>query len=141
MGNKLVVCTGGEPFLQLDSDLAEALHTLRLSQSKERTKLRHLASIDCVSPKSNVTSADLGRRIEVGFSTLASIRKIHKLINAFPSIDGWPRQEDNTRLAKYCLEHPRWELRLQTHKDWAAIGKGLNKWITKSFDSKRLNVQ
>jgi organic radical activating enzyme len=31
-------------------------------------------------------------------------------------MDG-PRQEDNTRLAaKYCLEHPRWELSLQTHK-------------------------
>lgn len=124
LGNKLVVCTGGEPLLQLDSDLVEALHALTFSVAIETngTK-RPPPGIDwiCVSPKANaplmLTSGDELKLVypQVGVDP-ASYTNLNFQRFFLQPMDG-PCQEENTRLAaKYCLEHPRWELSLQTHK-------------------------
>lgn len=124
VGSKLVVCTGGEPLLQLDSDLIEALHALSFSVAIETngTKLPP-SGIDwiCVSPKANaplvLTSGDELKLVypQVGVDP-AKYTDLDFQRFFLQPMDG-PRQEDNTRLAaKYCLEHPRWELSLQTHK-------------------------
>jgi 7-carboxy-7-deazaguanine synthase len=124
MGNKMVVCTGGEPLLQLDSDLVEALHDLIFSVAIETngTKLPP-PGIDwiCVSPKANapllLTSGDELKLVypQVGVDP-ASYTNLDFQRFFLQPMDG-PRQQENTRLAaKYCLEHPRWELSLQTHK-------------------------
>lgn len=124
VGNKMVVCTGGEPLLQLDSALVDALHALRFSVAIETngTKLPP-PDIDwiCVSPKANaslvLTSGDELKLVypQVGVDPATYINlDFHRFF--LQPMDG-PNQEENTRrAAKYCLEHPRWELSLQTHK-------------------------
>jgi 7-carboxy-7-deazaguanine synthase (Cx14CxxC type) len=123
-GQKMVVCTGGEPLLQLDSDFVEALHALSFTIAIETNGTQAPpAGIDwiCVSPKANaplvLTTGDELKLIypQIGvdpnqFTTLAFRRFF------LQPMDG-PSLEENTQLAvRYCLEHPRWELSLQTHK-------------------------
>lgn len=119
-----VVCTGGEPLLQLDAAAIEALHAEGFEIAVE-TNGTQLAppGLDwiCVSPKANaplaLTSGDelklvypqplaLPERFEgMGFR--------HFLLQP---MDG-PHAAANTRLAlEYCLAHPRWRLSVQTHK-------------------------
>ena len=124
VGNKLVVCTGGEPLLQLDTAIIEALHDLNFTVAIETngTKLPP-DGVDwvCVSPKANAPLV-LTRGNE--------LKLIYPQVGADPSrftslefdrfflqpMDG-PWQSENTQLAaQYCLEHPHWELSLQTHK-------------------------
>jgi 7-carboxy-7-deazaguanine synthase len=123
-GNKLVVCTGGEPLLQLDSDLVEVLHALSFTVAIETngTKLPP-PGVDwvCVSPKANaqlvLTSGDELKLVypQSGVDP-ASYANLDFQRFFLQPMDG-PCQAENTRLAaKYCLEHPRWELSLQTHK-------------------------
>ena len=124
MGNKLVVCTGGEPLLQLDSELIEALHALGFSVAIETngTKLPP-PGIDwiCVSPKANASLAlTAGDELKLVYPQIgvdpASYTNLAFQRFFLQPMDG-PRQEENTRLAaKYCLENPQWELSLQTHK-------------------------
>ena len=121
---RLVVCTGGEPLLQLDGLLIDALHDRDFEIAVETNgTLSAPAGIDwvCVSPKANAPLA---------------IRSGHELKLVFPQQNAPPeRFEDlafehfflqpmdgpgrarNTELAlRYCLAHPRWRLGLQTHK-------------------------
>jgi 7-carboxy-7-deazaguanine synthase (Cx14CxxC type) len=124
IGNKMVVCTGGEPLLQLDSDLVEALHAQGFSVAIETngTK-RPPPGIDwiCVSPKANAQFVlTSGNELKLVYpqAGVDPARYLNLDFQRFflQPMDG-PRQEENTRLAvKYCLEHPRWELSLQTHK-------------------------
>jgi 7-carboxy-7-deazaguanine synthase len=121
---KLVVCTGGEPLLQIDKPLVDALHEQGFTVAVETngTKLPP-PGIDwiCVSPKANaplvLTEGD-------------ELKLVYPQIGGDPSryaeldfdrfflqpMDG-PNQQSNVQLAvQYCLEHPQWELSLQTHK-------------------------
>lgn len=122
--NKMVVCTGGEPLLQLDSDIVEALHALnfRIAIETNGTKVPP-PDIDwiCVSPKANshlvLTS---GNELKLVYPQNgvdpASFTNLNFQRFFLQPMDG-PCQEVNTYLAaKYCLEHPRWELSLQMHK-------------------------
>ncbi len=125
-GKRFVVCTGGEPLLQLDAALITALHARRFEIAVETNgTIAAPPGIDwiCVSPKAATelvqragdelklvfpqaeAEADPGRFEVLGFK--------HFLLQP---MDG-PRREENTHLAlRYCLEHPRWRLSLQTHK-------------------------
>lgn len=119
-----VVCTGGEPLLQLDEPLAEALHDEGLEVAVETNgTLPLVRGIDwvTVSPKAG---ADLlleqGDELKLVYPQLgASPERFERL--AFDHfllqpMDG-PELERNTRLAtQYCLAHPRWRLSLQLHK-------------------------
>ena len=120
----LVVCTGGEPLLQLDAAAIGALHGVGFEIALETNgTLVPPPGIDwiCVSPKAG---ADLilrtGHELKLVYpqegmppSELGELD-----FNQFylQPMDG-PDLERNTQLAlDYCLQHPQWRLSLQTHK-------------------------
>ena len=120
----LVVCTGGEPLLQLDEALIEALHQRGFEIAVETNGTQSApVGIDwlCVSPKAG---ADLvltsGTELKLVFPQPGAMpdRFEHldfKLFYLQP-MDGLERNR-NTRLAvEYCLAHPQWRLSTQTHK-------------------------
>ena len=121
---RLVVCTGGEPLLQLDEGAIRALHAHGFEVAVETNgTLPAPAGIDwlCVSPKEGAP-LELTRGDE--------LKLVYPQENAPPEafedlefshfslqpMDG-PDVERNTKLAiRYCLKHPRWRLSLQTQK-------------------------
>jgi 7-carboxy-7-deazaguanine synthase len=120
----LVVCTGGEPLLQLDEALVAAFHQAGFEVAIE-TNGTHPAptGIDwiCVSPKAGT---DLvlrsGHELKLIFPQENAEPSLYENLDFqyffLQPMDG-PNREENTQLAlRYCLEHPRWRLSLQTHK-------------------------
>jgi 7-carboxy-7-deazaguanine synthase (Cx14CxxC type) len=119
-----VVCTGGEPLLQLDEALIQALHErgVEIAIETNGTQLPP-AGIDwiCMSPKAG---ADLvlraGHELKLIYpqdgappEAFESFDFPHFLLQP---MDG-PHRVRNTQLAvQYCLDHPRWRLSLHTHK-------------------------
>jgi 7-carboxy-7-deazaguanine synthase (Cx14CxxC type) len=123
-GKPLVVCTGGEPLLQLDAPLIEALHARGFEIAVETNGTQPApAGLDwiCVSPKADAPLAlTRGDELKLVFPQ-AEARPERFEALAFKHfilqpMDG-PERERNTQLAlQYCLEHPQWRLGLQTHK-------------------------
>jgi 7-carboxy-7-deazaguanine synthase len=123
-GQRFVVCTGGEPTLQLDDALIAALHARNFEIAVESNgTLPMPAAIDwiCISPKAGPTLAQVtGDELKLVFpqtgaepEKFAALDFRHFLLQP---MDG-PAREANTRAAlAYCLAHPRWSLSLQTHK-------------------------
>lgn len=119
-----VVVTGGEPLLQLDQALLDALHAEGFEVAVETNgTLRPPAGIDwlCVSPKAGaplvVTRGDELKLVypQEGIDP-AWFEELDFRHFFLQPMDG-PDRERNTELAvRYCLEHPRWRLSLQTHK-------------------------
>jgi len=120
----LIVCTGGEPLLQLDDPLVAALHAHRFEVAIETNgTLPAPRGLDwiCVSPKAGapleLTSGD-ELKLVYPQPGAAPEQFEHLPFRHFflQPMDGADR-ERNTQLAvRYCLEHPRWRLSLQTHK-------------------------
>jgi 7-carboxy-7-deazaguanine synthase (Cx14CxxC type) len=123
---KYVVCTGGEPMLQLDNELVEALHAKGFEVAIETNgTLQALASIDwiCVSPKANAGLVQKsGNELKLVFPQKEPEAQPEKFENLdFENFFLQPLEDeswsDNTQAAvQYCLEHPKWRLSLQTHK-------------------------
>lgn len=123
-GKPLVVCTGGEPLLQLDEPLIAALHSTGFEIAIETNgTIEAPAGIDwiTVSPKAGarlaLTSGDELKLVfpQAGAEPEQYERLAFKQFFLQP-MDG-PRREINTHLAtEYCLAHPQWRLSLQTHK-------------------------
>jgi len=123
-GQRYIVCTGGEPALQLDLPLVTALHARGFEVAIETNGTTPLApGIDwiCMSPKAGTT---------IVVTSGSELKLVYPQPNAMPErfeqlgfthfllqpMDG-PDRERNTQLAlQYCLAHPRWRLSLQTHK-------------------------
>lgn len=123
-GRPLVVCTGGEPLLQMDDDLVTSFHLAGFEIAIETNGTRFPPQgIDwvCVSPKADA---------ELFLTEGSELKLIYPQPGAEPEkfehlnfehfylqpMDG-PHREENTRLAvSYCLAHPHWKLSLQTHK-------------------------
>ena len=121
---RLVVCTGGEPLLQLDGPLVDALHGERFEVSVETNGTRlPPPGVDwvCVSPKAGAeVRLRAGNELKLVYpQELARPERFESLdFDHFllQPMDG-PRAAENTRLAlEYCLRHPQWRLSLQTHK-------------------------
>ncbi len=121
---RFVVCTGGEPLLQLDDSLVEALHARGFTIAVETNgTIAPPAGIDwmCVSPKAEAPLAvRRGQELKLVFpQPLAQPERFEALdFEHFflQPMDGLDRAA-HTRLAvEYCLAHPRWRLSLQTHK-------------------------
>lgn len=121
---RLVVCTGGEPLLQLDSDLIEALHARGFEIAVESNgTLAAPAGVDwiCISPKAAATLAQTsGQELKLVFPQPLAMpdRFEHLAFERFwlQPMDG-PEQATNTAAAfEYCLTHPKWRLSVQTHK-------------------------
>jgi 7-carboxy-7-deazaguanine synthase len=121
---RLVVCTGGEPLLQLDPPLLEALHQAGFEVAVETNgTIAPPDGIDwlCVSPKAE---ADLvvqaGDELKLVYpqeggepERFEGLDFAHFFLQP---MDG-PNRGTNTEAAlRYCLSHPRWRLSLQTHK-------------------------
>lgn len=123
-GSPLVVCTGGEPLLQIDDELVAAFRAERIEIAIETNgTIAAPAGIDwiCVSPKSSAPLAQIsGNELKLVFpQPNAAPERFASLDFAnfyLQPMDG-PERERNTRLAiDYCLAHPQWRLSLQTHK-------------------------
>ena len=120
----LVVCTGGEPLLQLDEELIAAFHEAGFEVAIETNGTRlPPPGVDwiCVSPKAG---ADLvlrtGHELKLVFPQAGAEPELYENLDFqhffLQPMDGVSR-EANTELAlRYCLEHPQWRLSLQTHK-------------------------
>lgn len=119
-----VVCTGGEPLLQLDEQLITAFHAHGIEVAVETNGTRPAPpGIDwlCVSPKANSELVlRSGNEIKLVYpqpgaepERFAEFDFDHHLLQPMDS----PDIERNTALAvQYCLEHPQWRLSLQIHK-------------------------
>jgi 7-carboxy-7-deazaguanine synthase (Cx14CxxC type) len=124
LARPFVVCTGGEPLLQLDEALLQALHEAGFEVAIETNGTRFPPQgIDwvCVSPKAGASLVlRAGDELKLVFpqagcdpSNFEGLDFHHFLLQP---MDG-PDRERNTRLAvRYCLDHPQWRLSLQTHK-------------------------
>ena len=121
---KLVVCTGGEPLLQLDPPLIEALHGRGFGIAVESNgTIAAPPGIDwiCVSPKADAPVVQTsGAELKLVFpqATAMPDRFEHLAFERFwlQPMDG-PDQAANTAAAiDYCLTHPKWRLSVQTHK-------------------------
>jgi 7-carboxy-7-deazaguanine synthase (Cx14CxxC type) len=123
-GKRFVVCTGGEPLLQLDASLIEALHSCDFEIAVETNgTIAAPAGLDwlCVSPKAGSELVQKsGDELKLVYPQAGadprefeSLRFRHFFLQP---MDG-PSRAVNTELAlKYCLDHPQWRLSLQTHK-------------------------
>lgn len=123
-GRRFVVCTGGEPLLQLDSALIDALHDAGFEIAVETNgTLAAPAGLDwiCVSPKAGnpllQTRGDelklVVPQVGIDLASLAALDFRHHLLQP---MDG-PDRDANTRTAiDLCHADPRWRLSLQTHK-------------------------
>ncbi|WP_409018543.1 7-carboxy-7-deazaguanine synthase [Brevundimonas vesicularis] len=121
---KLVVCTGGEPLLQLDAPLIEALHTRGFEIAIESNgTIQAPAGIDwiCISPKADAEVVQTsGQELKLVYPQEKAMpeRFAHMDFERFwlQPMDG-PDQAANTAAAlEYCLKHPQWRLSIQTHK-------------------------
>jgi len=123
-GKRFVVCTGGEPLLQLDALLIDALHTSGFEIAVETNgTIAAPEGLDwvCVSPKADAELVQKsGDELKLVYpqtgidpedlSTLA-------FRNFFLQPMDGPNRAANTELAvKHCMAHPQWRLSLQTHK-------------------------
>lgn len=122
--DRLVVCTGGEPLLQLDPALIQALHDrgFRIAVETNGT-LTAPDGIDwlCVSPKANATVVQTsGQELklvwpqkEVDPARFAGLDFERFYLQP---MDGADRASATRACIDYCLSHPQWRLSVQSHK-------------------------
>jgi 7-carboxy-7-deazaguanine synthase (Cx14CxxC type) len=122
--HRFVVCTGGEPLLQLDAPLIAGLHAQGFEIAIETNgTLPPPPGIDwiCVSPKARtelvVTS---GQELKLVFPQAGAEPELFEKLDFqhffLQPMDGPDRLRNTREAVRYCLEHPRWRLSLQTHK-------------------------
>jgi 7-carboxy-7-deazaguanine synthase len=123
-GRPLVVCTGGEPLLQLDDSLIEALHAARFEIAVETNGTRPAPrGLDwiCVSPKADAPLVlNSGNELKLVYPQNGADPERYSTLDFkhffLQPMDG-PSLQTNTELAlRYCLANPQWRLSLQTHK-------------------------
>jgi len=121
---RFVVCTGGEPLLQLDAPLLAALHARGFRVAIETNgTLPAPAGVDwtCVSPKARAPlRLTRGDELKLVYPQRGTEPERYAKLDFehffLQPMDG-PRRAENTRLAAdYCLRHPHWRLSLQVHK-------------------------
>jgi 7-carboxy-7-deazaguanine synthase (Cx14CxxC type) len=123
-GSPLVVCTGGEPLLQLDEAAVDALHVAGFEVAVETNGTRPApAAIDwiTVSPKAGAGLVQRsGDELKLVFpqpgaepERFESLKFRHFFLQP---MDGRERDRNTQLAVEYCLTHPQWRLSLQTHK-------------------------
>ena len=123
---RYVVCTGGEPLLQLDSVLIHELHEAGFEIGVESNgTLTAPDGLDwlCISPKGSAPVVQSsGNELKLVYPQLEAEAQPANFIDMkfdqffLQPLDD-PDVEANTRLAiEYCLSHPQWKLSVQTHK-------------------------
>lgn len=123
-GTPYVVCTGGEPLLQLDEPLIRALHDRGIEIGVETNgTIAPPAGLNwvCVSPKAGAELVvTRGDELKLVFPQPGAMPEAFSHTDFthyyLQPMDG-PHREQNTRAAvAYCLAHPGWRLSMQTHK-------------------------
>jgi 7-carboxy-7-deazaguanine synthase len=123
-GSRFVVCTGGEPLLQLDDPLVAAFHARGFTVAVETNgTLAAPGGVDwiCVSPKAgNPLAQTSGDELKLVFPQ-AGIDPDDLLALDFDNfllqpMDGPDQQANTVKAIEYCRAHPTWRLSLQTHK-------------------------
>lgn len=123
-GTPYVVCTGGEPLLQLDAEAVDALHAAGFEVAVETNGTQPAPpGLDwiCVSPKAgaplHLTS---GNELKLVYpqpgadpDAFLGLDFRHRFLQP---MDGPQRRENTAAAAAYCLSHPAWRLSLQVHK-------------------------
>ncbi len=121
---RFVVCTGGEPLLQLDEAAVAALHEAGFDIAVETNGTQAApAGLDwvCVSPKANAALLlTRGDELKLVFPQATAMPERFEALDfqhfLLQPMDG-PAQRENTAAAlAYCLANPRWRLSVQTHK-------------------------
>jgi 7-carboxy-7-deazaguanine synthase (Cx14CxxC type) len=121
---KFVVCTGGEPLLQLDDALVNALHGRGFLVAIETNGTRlPPAGVDwiCMSPKAGAELVLVnGNELKLVYPQVGAEPERYEGL-AFEHfflqpMDGPALAENMSAAVKYCQQHPRWRLSLQTHK-------------------------
>jgi 7-carboxy-7-deazaguanine synthase len=125
-GRPYVVCTGGEPLLQLDTPLIEALHAAGFEIAIETNGTKPVPDgIDwvCVSPKAGSRLVvERGNELKLVFPQAEAEAKPENFLNLrfdnffLQPLDGPDRVENLKATIAYCLANPTWRLSLQTHK-------------------------
>lgn len=120
----LVVCTGGEPLLQLDDKLVESFHNFGFEVAVETNgTIQPPKGVDwiCVSPKVNAKlTLHTGDELKLVFPQAGTLPEQYENLD-FKQFFLQPMDSSdsnlNTQLAiEYCLANPKWRLSLQTHK-------------------------
>lgn len=128
-GRPLVVCTGGEPLLQLDAPAIDALHARGFEVAVETNGTQPApAGIDhlCVSPKAGAPLVlTRGDELKLVYPQERPDAQPHRFV-ALPFAvfylqpmdvgDEAVTRANTERALAYCLAHPQWRLSLQTHK-------------------------
>jgi len=121
---RMVVCTGGEPLLQMDPPLVDEFHRRGFEIAIETNgTILPPPGIDwiCVSPKAGAELViKSGHELKLVFPQPGAEPEKFEGLNFewffLQPMDG-PSRDENTQLAlNYCLAHPQWRLSLQTHK-------------------------
>jgi 7-carboxy-7-deazaguanine synthase len=121
---RFVVCTGGEPLLQVDTPLVNALHEEGFEIAVETNGTQPAPDgLDwiCVSPKAGTRLVlTAGNELKLVFpqsgadpQQFENLDFQHLLLQ--PMENNY-REENTRRAVEYCLRHPQWHLSLQTHK-------------------------
>lgn len=125
-GRPYVVCTGGEPLLQLDTPLIDALHAAGFEIAIETNGTKPVPDgIDwvCVSPKAgSQLVVERGNELKLVFPQAEPEARPENFLNLrfdnffLQPMDGPDRTENLRATIAYCLANPSWRLSLQTHK-------------------------
>ena len=120
----LVVCTGGEPLLQLDAPLIDAFHAVGFEIAVETNgTVEAPEGIDwiCVSPKADAPLRQVrGNELKLVFPQEKARPERFEALDFdhffLQPMDGPDRDANTAAATAYCLAHPRWHLSVQTHK-------------------------
>jgi 7-carboxy-7-deazaguanine synthase len=123
---KYVVCTGGEPLLQLNIELVTAIQAKGFEVAIETNgTLEAVPGIDwiCVSPKANAELVQKsGNELKLVFPQIEPDAQPEKFEDLnfdhffLQPLENESWSENTQAAVQYCLEHPKWRLSLQTHK-------------------------
>ena len=119
-----VVCTGGEPLLQIDSELVEALHDNKFEIAIETNgTIKPPQGIDwiCVSPKAESdVLINKGDELKLVYPQEGAEPSKYEHLEfdyfSLQPMDSDQLEENTKKTIEYCNQHPLWRLSLQTHK-------------------------
>jgi 7-carboxy-7-deazaguanine synthase len=123
-GSRFVVLTGGEPLLQVDVELIDALHAQGFEIAVETNgTIAAPSGLDwiCVSPKAGAplvqrSGDELKVVVPQAGIDLAELERLDFAHRRVQPMDGPDRQATTAFAVQWCLDHPGWHLSVQTHK-------------------------
>ena len=128
IGEPWVICTGGEPLLQLNSPLIDAFHTAGFKIAVETNgTIKAPEGIDwlCVSPKANAKLVQIsGDELKLVYPQIENrpedFEKLEFKRFSLQPLDDVDGKAHRQAAFEYCMRNPKWRLSLQTHK-WLGV--------------------